>query len=715
MHRFVAFLLMVLVSALPLYAVAQEIEATSPETAPVVEVEEISAELLTTEQALEPIPKLPEIAGNFVPGEVIVKYKESRIDLEDHVDQQTAETVIESLSMETVDVIEGMNMAVIETAEDTTVAEAIANLEANPAVEYAEPNYIRSIDTLASTSVELANSWALQNTGQTVNGVAGTLGADIDALSAWDIASGTSVTVAVIDTGVDYTHTELADNMWDGSTCVSETGTTSWSCVHGYDFEYDTSDPRATTTDSTSAHGTHVAGIIAAAHDDVGVVGIAYGAKIMALRFGLDTASEIRAIDFAIANGVKIINASFGGASFSQAEYDAIERFQNAGGLFVASAGNSSDDLDANPASVYPASYDLSAIVSVAATDADDDLAYYSNYGATRVDLAAPGSNIRSTIPLGGYSYKSGTSMATPLVAGVAALLWSYDPSLTAAEVKSALMDTGDSLASLSGKTVSGKRLNAYNALASVVAVPPAPDTEAPVITLLGTNPMNLTVGDTFTDPGAQVTDNVDATTTVMGVGTVDTATAGTYTLTYSATDVAGNAATSTTRSVVVSAPVVSSGGGGSSSSSTSRRGGGGGGSTITRATTPVSVARPLTSAVAIPRVLGATTYTFTQDLSVGSTGADVTELQRTLTTLGFYTGPVTGYFGPLTASAVSAFQSARGLTTVGRVGPQTRALLNQGQTGASVATVSTGPTMAEMQAKLAMLMAQLAALQAMQ
>ncbi|MEK7100496.1 MAG: peptidoglycan-binding domain-containing protein, partial [Patescibacteria group bacterium] len=193
-------------------------------------------------------------------------------------------------------------------------------------------------------------------------------------------------------------------------------------------------------------------------------------------------------------------------------------------------------------------------------------------------------------------------------------------------------------------------------------------------------------------------------------------ATAGSYTLTYSATDTAGNVATTSTRSVVVSAPVVSGGGGGGgSSSSTSRRGGGGGGSTITRATTPVSVARPLTSTVATPRVLGATTFTFTQDLTVGSTGNDVTELQRTLTTLGFYSGPVTGYFGPLTASAVSAFQNARGLTSAGRVGPQTRALLNQGQTGTPVATVSPTPSMADMQAKLVSLLAQLAALQAMQ
>jgi subtilisin family serine protease len=575
MQRVLALLLIVLLSSTPTFAVAQEVPEQEPVPEVATESAETSTEALTVveETALVLAEEVVEIPGTYVEGEVIVKYKESRIDLQSHLNQQEADTIVESLSMETVDVIEGMNMAVVETKDDVTMAEAIAELESNPAVEYAEPNYVRSIETLASTSVELANSWALQNSGQTVNGVTGTLGADIDALLAWDMASGTEVTVAVIDTGVDYTHTELANNMWDGSTCVSETGTTSWSCVHGYDFKYDTSDPRATTTDSTSAHGTHVAGIIAAGHDDVGVVGIAYGAKIMALRFALDTASEIRAIDFAIANGAKIINASFGGDTFSQAEYDAIERFQNAGGLFVASAGNNGDDLDAVAEPTYPASYDLPAIISVGATDAFDSLTSYSNFGSTTVDLAAPGSNIRSTVPLGGYGYKSGTSMSAPYVSGVAALLWSYDPSLTAAEVKAALMDSGDALASLSETTVSGKRLNAYSALSSVVAAPPVEDTEPPVITLIGSNPMNLTVGDTFTDPGATVTDNVDATTTIMGAGSVDTATANTYTLTYSATDVAGNVATSTTRSVVVSAPVVSSGGGGGGAPGSDLRG----------------------------------------------------------------------------------------------------------------------------------------------
>lgn len=186
MQRTLAFVLMVLLSATPTLAVAQEVSEQETVLETAIEAVATSTEVLVQSEAPSPVltQEVEELSGTYVEGEVIVKYKESTIDLDDHSDQRAADTVIESLSMETVGVIEGMNMAVVETPEDTTIAEAIATLEANPAVEYAEPNYTRSIETLASTSVELANSWALQNTGQTVNGVTGTLGADINALGA---------------------------------------------------------------------------------------------------------------------------------------------------------------------------------------------------------------------------------------------------------------------------------------------------------------------------------------------------------------------------------------------------------------------------------------------------------------------------------------------------------------------------------------------------
>ncbi len=716
MQRALALILIVLLSGLPAVALAEgsteetpAIETTTETLATSTEVLATPEESISAEVSSEPVID----PSSYVEGEVIVKYKDAHIDLSEQGDAREAEELVAEMDMTTSDTIPNLNLAVIST-EGATVASAIAELESNPEVEYAEPNYIRSIDAVSSTSPELSNLWALQNTGQSVNGITGTLDADTDALEAWDIATGTDVIVAVIDTGVDYTHTELAGNMWDGSACVSDSGAALGGCVHGYDFEYDDLDPQATSTESEAAHGTHVAGIIAAAANEAGVVGIAYGAKIMALRFGLDTASEVRAIDFATNNGAKIINASFGGSAFSQAEYDAIQRFQNAGGIFVASAGNSTRDLDSHPTNVYPAEYDLPNIISVAATDQSDALASYSNYGATSVDLAAPGTNILSTIPAEGYAYKTGTSMAAPLVAGAAALAWSYQQSLSATEVKSVILDTGDSLGSLTTTAASGKRLNVNNMLLSLVPVPPAPDTTPPTITLLGDNPLALTVGDTFTDPGAQVVDDTDPTVSITGTGTVDTATAGTYSLSYNATDAAGNMAATTSRDVIVSAPVVSSGGGGGSS----RGGGGGGGSStvITKKVTPVvSVPRELFALPATPRVLGATTYIFTTTLNVGSTGTEVTELQKALTLHGFYSGPVSGYFGPLTQSALKAFQSTRGLSPVGFVGPQTRALLNAGGSPTTPAPVAQTATIAELLAQVQKLQALLTALQATQ
>ena len=689
-RRFLSILSLTLIFALgiePVLVLAQT-EEPLPETT-------LGSEQIQVPETVDPAPteeplqvEAPIDPTTYVAGEVIVKYKDSK----------TVDAVVDSLDMTAVDTIAGQNIVVVST-DGASVESAIAALETSQEIEYAEPNYVRNIETLSSTSPELTNLWAFQNTGQTVNSIPGTNDADTDAVEAWSYATGTDVVVAVIDTGVDYTHTELADQMWDGTACVDENGDALGNCIHGYDFEYDDLDPKATSTDSTGSHGTHVSGIIAASNNDANIVGIAPGAKIMALRFALDTASEVRAIDFAIQNGAKIINASYGGSSFSQSEFDAIERFQNAGGLFIAAAGNDSHNLDTNPTNAYPAEYDLPSIISVAATDQDDLRAWYSNYGSTTVDLAAPGDNIRSLIPVEGYGYKSGTSMAAPMVAGAVALVTSLRPDLSASDIKSTLLGTGDALASLASKTVSGKRLNVASALASVY-VAPVVDTEPPVITLIGANPLPLTVGDTFTDPGAEVTDNVDATTTITGVGTVDTATAGTYTLTYNATDQALNAATSTTRSVVVSAAAVASSGGGSSR----RRGGGGSSSTTNTAS----------SAANYPRTLfgGGTTYTFSQNLQTGSTGSEVSQLQSTLARLGLYSGPVSGYFGPLTQSALKAFQQSKGLEPVGRVGAQTRALLN-GSSAAAPASVSTNALISALQAQLQVLIAQLALLQA--
>jgi subtilisin family serine protease len=530
---------------------------------------------------------------------LIVKFKEKKADLDLSSGRRISDAAIAEADAVLEERLLGANSAIVSIDEDTDAQEIIAQLESDPSVEYAEPNYARTFGAIATDDTLRASQWALENTGQNLGGGAGTPGVDIDAIPAWQLSLGTSTIVAVIDNGVLYTHPDLSNQMWDGTGCVSESGAALGNCNHGYDFaDNDLSPlPQATSTTDTY-HGTHVAGIIAAEMNNAtGTIGVAPKAKIMALRFGLDVASEVKAIDFAIQNGAKIINASYGGYSFSQTEYDAIARFRDAGGIFIAAAGNGGVDVigDNNDSTAeFPASYDLANIVSVAATGQVDEIATFSNYGAVSVDLGAPGRRILSTIATNGvtasYDDLSGTSMAAPQVAGVAALLKSlyYATSTATSSVhamKNALLNGGDSIAALSGITVSGKRLNALGALQYL-----ALDVTAPVITLIGNASVSITAGDSYTDQGATATDNVDGTFAVVGVGSVDTSTAGTYPITYDATDAAGNHAVQVTRTVTVTAaPVVDT--------PRRRSGGGGGGGGSRNTTTETNPTRELFTA----------------------------------------------------------------------------------------------------------------------
>lgn len=595
-------------------AASEPVEADpSPEPAPERDVATTTPEGSEPEET--PVPAPLEAASVEVTDEpiveLIVKFKEKEANLDLASGRRISSEAIAEADVVLEERLLGANSIVVSIDADVSVTEAIQNLESDPAVEYAEPNYARSFGALTPTDPRFTDQWALKNTGQS----GGTVGSDIDATLAWDLSLGTSTIVAVIDNGVLYTHEDLADSMWDGSACVSETGAALGSCLSGYDFDdVDLSPlPEATSTSDTY-HGTHVAGIIASEMNNAtGTVGIAPKAKIMALRFGLDVASEVKAIDFAIKNGAKIINASFGGTQFSQSEYDAIARFRDTGGIFIAAAGNGggdqlSDNNDVTP--MYPASYDLANIVSVAATDRTDTLSTFSNYGVTSVDLAAPGQSILSTIAINGttasFGTLSGTSMATPYVAGTAAILRSlyYSTSTATSSVhamKNALLYGGDTIPALSSITASGKRLNAFGALQYL-----ANDVTAPVITLNGSAAITLTVGDSYTDQGATATDNIDGTYSVTGIGSVDTSSAGVYTITYDATDLAGNHAVQVTRTVTVNtAPV---------QDSPRRRSGGGGGGGGKNRTTTTTVTNP------------------TRDLFAGATSyATMTPEQRTV------------------------------------------------------------------------------------
>jgi serine protease len=353
-----------------------------------------------------------------------------------------------------------------------SVKQALEILNKNPNVAYAEPNLMWS-EALVPSDPEFSELWGLNNTGQG----GGVLDADIDALESWDITTGSrEVVIAVIDGGVDYTHPDLVDNMWqnpgeiagDG---IDNDGNGYVDDIYGIDTANGDTDPM-----DLGGHGTHVAGTIGAVgNNSIGVVGVNHEVTIIACKF-LDagtgsTAGAIECINYLTGlknNGVNIkaSNNSWGGGGFSQALQDSITVSGEADILFIAAAGNAAADNDSAPA--YPASYDNDIIVSVASTTRTDDGSGFSSYGLETVDLAAPGSDIVSTYLDNGYASLSGTSMASPHVTGAAALAWSINPELSALEMKQLLMDTGDANAWAQGKTVSGKRLNAYNALAAV-------------------------------------------------------------------------------------------------------------------------------------------------------------------------------------------------------------------------------------------------------
>lgn len=604
---------------------------------------------------------------NYVEGEVIVKFKKSKLDVKSLIGKAQAFVFEKRFALSKSDEIKNSNIQVFKSKKSTD--EMVKELKADSDVEYAQPNYIYEPTNISSNDTSKDKLWGLDNTGQTVEGDypvhTGTFpyGQDISAPEAWAVSEGgNNVIVAVIDSGVAYNHPDLISNMWDGSTCTgvdSNGNSISGGCNHGYDFENNDKTP----IPDNSSHGTHIAGIIAAVkNNSKGILGVAPKAKIMALKMNGYTTQVVKAIAFAQQNGAKVINYSWGGPSNDLTLKDAISGFS---GIFVTSAGNCGDaatytnnGCTSQNQTLYPASFDLPNIISVAATDQNDNLANFSNYSSVTVDVGAPGTNIYSTIadsnlldetfesvtppavptgwtkggtlnnwatwdfnpghvlygdlnlpyisnsnstitsptynlsgvsaatfsfsarcdtqygstlndymaiqissdgvnfsglnlggiwgttngefnewyldsdtdPTGGayysfrdkqipaefltnnfkfrfrwvtnstdnyydgcrvddivitkysdgsderYQYDYGTSMAAPHVAGLAALIEGYNPNLTSTQVKNIILSTGDSVSALSGKTVTGKRINAYNAL---VAAAPLSSTKA--------------------------------------------------------------------------------------------------------------------------------------------------------------------------------------------------------------------------------------------
>ena len=410
-------------------------------------------------------------------------------------------------------------------APGASVEETVAALERDPRVRYAEPNYIVSLDVVPDDPL-FAQQWALVNTGQT----GGKPDADIDADQAWSVSTGRSgVVVAVIDTGVDYRHPDLAANIWTNpgeipGNGIDDDGNGYVDDVHGYDFINHDNDPM-----DDNFHGTHVAGTIGALGDNgIGVAGVCWRVSIMPLKFlgsegSGNTADAAEAVDYATRMGADLTSNSWGGGGFSQTLYDAIAAAGEHEIAFVAAAGNNNNDNDRNP--FYPATYDLPNIISVAATDAQDARASFSNYGATTVDLGAPGVRILSTLPNNSYGLLSGTSMATPHVAGACALIRALSPGVPVALMKSILLKATDPLPDLAGRTVSGGRLNVFRAIATPDTVPPDPVTNLAVAEP-SSNTMRLTWTATGDDGSVGTANSYDLrySTAPIDAGNFDTA-----------------------------------------------------------------------------------------------------------------------------------------------------------------------------------------------
>ena len=308
----------------------------------------------------------------------------------------------------------------------------------------------------------------------------------INAPAAWDISTGSSgVVVGVIDTGIDYTHPDLADNIATNSGEIRDNGVDDDNNgfiddYYGYDFINNDSNPL-----DDHFHGTHCSGTIGARGDNNrGVAGVNWSVKLLSVKvldsYGSGTiASVVSGMNYAVKRGAKILSMSLGTSSYSQTLEDAIIYAKQNGALVVAAAGNNGANADISPN--YPAASAQDNMVSVAASTSSDTLAYFSNWGPTSVDLAAPGDTILSTYLGGQYAYASGTSMATPHVAGMAALLKAVNPALTYSQIKSILISTVDPISSMTGKMVSGGRANIYKAVLQAQGGTPTPTpTQAP-------------------------------------------------------------------------------------------------------------------------------------------------------------------------------------------------------------------------------------------
>ena len=415
------------------------------------------------------LQNLNKNAQKYAQNEVIISFKEGK-----SVTSSFSKLLTRFLGKEKFVSKSYNSIGAMHIKSDKYSTERLMNiLKQSPFANYIDTVTPNNIRTLVSTNDSSYDKlWAIENRGQEINNKKGTADADMDVAEAWEKTKGSKeVIVAVLDTGVDYNHDDLKENMWNGSE------------YHGYDFAGDNDGnnddnpmPDKPYDEKGHYHGTHVAGTIGAvSNNNVGIAGVAQDVSIMALKVfrpnGYGYTNDIlEALDYVAqkvdeGENIVAINASYGGGGGSQddATNKAIKKLGEKGVVFCAAAGNDGENIDNNPS--YPASYDADNIISIAATDQDDKLASFSNYGKESVDVAAPGTNILSTYPENKYAYLQGTSMATPNVVGSIALLSAYHPDASVAEKKSMIMDNVDVKSALNSKMVSNGRVNVDKAL----------------------------------------------------------------------------------------------------------------------------------------------------------------------------------------------------------------------------------------------------------
>lgn len=416
-----------------------------------------------------------------VPGEYIVTFKNNK-----NAVKLLAENFAKKINSEVNMISSTLRVAHIRSNSVITSEAFVSSLKNDPNVDIVEPNYIYHANYSFGNKANdplFGKLWGLNNTGQPdSSGQAGEPGIDINALKAWQVQTGSkSVVVAVIDTGVNYKSLDLKENVWTneaerkGRKGIDDDKNGFIDDIYGWNFVKNNNNPI-----DDQGHGSHCSGTIGAkGNDGKGIVGVNWNTRIMALKF-LDSGGSgtlenaLKAIDYATKNGARVMSNSWGGGGFSETLKQAIERAHKANAIFIAAAGNESNNNDENPS--YPASYDVPNVISVAAIDNKGIMASFSNYGKNTVHIAAPGVNIFSTTNKG-YDSWSGTSMATPHVSGVAALVLAQYPEMTNLQLKELILKTARPLKTLRGKTKTAGLIDAYAALMQIV---PAPDMEDP-------------------------------------------------------------------------------------------------------------------------------------------------------------------------------------------------------------------------------------------